>query len=110
MKKQTQRGRRLQYRRRHPDGAAPWRRFVAYVAHPRLLRLSPSDPNYPYAIRHERFPDWFPGDAGRVKLKMAWIVVDHNGKSFHVSTPPCGRCNSGSRDPALAAQPGLDDM
>ncbi len=41
-----------------------------------------SDPSYPYAIRLKRFPDWFPGDAGRVKLKMPWILVDQNGNRF----------------------------
>ncbi len=41
-----------------------------------------SDPNYPYAIRMKRFPDWFPGEADAAKLKMAWILLDQNGKRF----------------------------
>ena len=46
------------------------------------------DPNYPYAIRLKRFPDWFPGDAGRVKLKMPWILVDQNGRRFMSEQQP----------------------
>lgn len=47
-----------------------------------------SDPNYPYAIRLKRFPDWFPGDAGRVKLKMPWIIVDRHGGRFMSEQQP----------------------
>jgi succinate dehydrogenase/fumarate reductase flavoprotein subunit len=47
-----------------------------------------SDPNYPYAVRLKRFPDWFPGDAERVKLKMPWILVDQNGKRFMSEQQP----------------------
>jgi succinate dehydrogenase/fumarate reductase flavoprotein subunit len=47
-----------------------------------------SDPNYPYAIRLKRFPDWFPGDAGRVKLRMPWILVDQNGRRFMSEQQP----------------------
>jgi len=41
-----------------------------------------SDPAYPYAIRLKRFPDWFPGEKQRVKLKMAWILIDARGRRF----------------------------
>jgi succinate dehydrogenase/fumarate reductase flavoprotein subunit len=47
-----------------------------------------SDPSYPYAIRLKRFPDWFPGDAGRVKLKVPWILVDQNGNRFMSEQQP----------------------
>ncbi|MEX2034993.1 MAG: FAD-dependent oxidoreductase [Xanthobacteraceae bacterium] len=47
-----------------------------------------SDPKYPYAIRLKRFPDWFPGDAGRVKLKMPWILVDQDGRRFMSEQQP----------------------
>jgi succinate dehydrogenase/fumarate reductase flavoprotein subunit len=47
-----------------------------------------SDPKYPYAVRLKRFPDWFPGDAERVKLKMPWILVDQNGKRFMSEQQP----------------------
>ena len=41
-----------------------------------------SDPDYPYAIRLKRFPDWFPGDADSVRLKMPWILLDQDGRRF----------------------------
>ena len=47
-----------------------------------------SDPNYPYSIRLKRFPDWFPGDADRVKLKMPWILVDQDGRRFMSEQQP----------------------
>lgn len=47
-----------------------------------------TDPTYPYAIRLKRFPDWFPGDEGRVKLKMPWILVDQNGSQFMSEQQP----------------------
>ena len=47
-----------------------------------------SDPSYPYSIRLKRFPDWFPGDEGRVKLKMPWILLDRNGNRFMSEQQP----------------------
>jgi succinate dehydrogenase/fumarate reductase flavoprotein subunit len=47
-----------------------------------------SDPSYPYAIRLKRFPDWFPGDEGRVKLKMPWIILDRYGNRFMSEQQP----------------------
>ena len=47
-----------------------------------------SDPKYPYAIRLKRFPDWFPGDEQRVKLKMPWILLDQNGNRFMSEQQP----------------------
>ncbi len=55
-----------------------------------------SDPDYPYAIRVKRLPDWVPGaaDGGFVprrdetgvieqgQVKMAWILLDRYGKRF----------------------------
>jgi succinate dehydrogenase/fumarate reductase flavoprotein subunit len=46
------------------------------------------DPKYPYAIRLKRFPDWFPGDEGRVRLKMPWILVDRYGRRFMSEQQP----------------------
>lgn len=47
-----------------------------------------TDPNYPYGIRLKRFPDWFPGDAGKVKLKIPWILLDQDGKRFMLEQQP----------------------
>jgi succinate dehydrogenase/fumarate reductase flavoprotein subunit len=41
-----------------------------------------SDPAYPYAIRLKRFPDWFPGEQAKARLKMAWILIDQYGRRF----------------------------
>jgi succinate dehydrogenase/fumarate reductase flavoprotein subunit len=41
-----------------------------------------TDPAYPYAIRVKRFPDWFPGEAHKAQLKMAWILLDRFGRRF----------------------------
>jgi len=46
------------------------------------------DPRYPYAIRLKRFPDWFPGDEGKVRLRMPWILVDQNGRRFMSEQQP----------------------
>lgn len=40
------------------------------------------DPAYPYAIRLKRFPDWFPGEEHRARVKMAWILLDQDGRRF----------------------------
>lgn len=47
-----------------------------------------TDPNYPYALRLKRFPDYFPGRADEVKLKMPWILLDQNGKRFMAEYQP----------------------
>lgn len=46
------------------------------------------DPTYPYGIRLKRFPDWFPGDEGSVRLRMPWILVDKRGKRFMSEQQP----------------------
>lgn len=59
-------------------GAALWHMWHMHGAY----GFRHSDPDYPYAIRLKRFPDWFPGDAGSVKLKMPWILLDQDGRRF----------------------------
>jgi succinate dehydrogenase/fumarate reductase flavoprotein subunit len=59
-------------------GAALWHMWMIHGAY----GFRHSDPAYPYAIRLKRFPDWFPGEKHRVKLKMAWILLDQRGKRF----------------------------
>jgi len=59
-------------------GAALWHMWLIHGAY----GFRHSDPNYPYAIRLKRFPDWFPGEKHRVKLKMAWILLDQRGQRF----------------------------
>jgi succinate dehydrogenase/fumarate reductase flavoprotein subunit len=59
-------------------GAALWHMWHIHGAY----GFRHTDPAYPYAIRLKRHSDWFPGDAGKAKLKMAWILVDRDGKRF----------------------------
>lgn len=40
------------------------------------------DPDYPYAIRVKRLPDWFPGREHAAQIKMAWILVDRSGRRY----------------------------
>jgi succinate dehydrogenase/fumarate reductase flavoprotein subunit len=65
-------------------GAALWHMWHIHGAY----GFRHPDPKYPYAIRLKRFPDWFPGDAGRVKLKMPWILVDQDGARFMSEQQP----------------------
>lgn len=39
------------------------------------------EPDYPYGIRVKRLPDWRPG-GDRVLPKMAWILLDRDGRRF----------------------------
>lgn len=59
-------------------GAALWHMWHIHGAY----GFRHVDPAYPYAIRLKRFPDWFPGEQHKAKLKMAWILLDQDGKRF----------------------------
>lgn len=59
-------------------GAALWHMWHVHGAY----GFRHTDPAYPYGMRVKRFPDWFPGEQHRVKLKMPWILLDRQGKRF----------------------------
>ncbi len=59
-------------------GAALWHMWHIHGAY----GFRHTDPAYPYGIRMKRFPDWFPGEQDKVRLKMAWILLDADGKRF----------------------------
>lgn len=59
-------------------GAALWHTWHVHGAY----GFRHTDPAYPYAMRAKRFPDWFPGEAEKVRLKMPWILLDRNGRRF----------------------------
>ncbi|HEY9447311.1 MAG TPA: FAD-binding protein, partial [Burkholderiales bacterium] len=59
-------------------GAALWHMWHVHGAY----GFRHTDPAYPYGMRVKRFPDWFPGEAHKVRLKMPWILVDQYGKRF----------------------------
>ena len=45
-------------------------------------------PDYPYAIRMKRLPDWIPGREATAVVQMIWIVVDQHGKRYMNENPP----------------------
>ncbi len=59
-------------------GAALWHMWHIHGAY----GFRHTDPAYPYAIRLKRFPDWFPGEQERARVKMAWILLDQDGRRF----------------------------
>ena len=65
-------------------GAALWHMWHVHGAY----GFKHSDPAYPYGIRMKRFPDWFPGEQDKVRLKMAWILLDADGRRFMCEYQP----------------------
>jgi succinate dehydrogenase/fumarate reductase flavoprotein subunit len=59
-------------------GAALWHMWHVHGAY----GFRHTDPEYPYAMRVKRFPDWFPGESHKARLKMAWVLVDQDGRRF----------------------------
>jgi succinate dehydrogenase/fumarate reductase flavoprotein subunit len=59
-------------------GAALWHMWHIHGAY----GFRHVDPGYPYAIRLKRFPDWFPGESDKARLRIAWILLDQNGRRF----------------------------
>jgi succinate dehydrogenase/fumarate reductase flavoprotein subunit len=59
-------------------GAALWHMWHIHGA----CGFRHTDPAYPYAIRLKRFPDWFPGEEAKARVKMAWILLDQDGRRF----------------------------
>ena len=77
-------------------GAALWHMWHFHGAY----GFKSADPDYPYAIRVKRLPDWRPGsdgvmarrdDSGKItsdQVKMTWILVDRHGKRYMNEYPP----------------------
>ncbi len=65
-------------------GAALWHMWHIHGAY----GFRHTDPDYPYAIRLKRFPDWFPGDDDKVRVKMPWILLDQEGRRFMCEYQP----------------------
>jgi succinate dehydrogenase/fumarate reductase flavoprotein subunit len=40
------------------------------------------DPAYPYMVRVKRLPDWTPTREDEAKVKMAWILLDQDGRRY----------------------------
>ncbi len=86
-------------------GAALWHMWHIHGAY----GFRHSDPNYPYAIRLKRFPDWFPGEPDKANIKMAWILLDQYGRRFmseyHPYTQDTGVRPSSYYDPVTQRFP-----
>ena len=59
-------------------GAALWHMWHVHGAY----GFRHTDPAYPYGMRVKRFPDWFPGEAHKTRLRMPWILLDQYGRRF----------------------------
>jgi succinate dehydrogenase/fumarate reductase flavoprotein subunit len=46
------------------------------------------DPEFPYALRVKRLPDWNPIDKSTMQVPMVWILVDKAGQRFMNECPP----------------------
>jgi succinate dehydrogenase/fumarate reductase flavoprotein subunit len=46
------------------------------------------DPDFPFALRVKRLPDWNPLKKNDANVKMAWIVVDQRGRRYMNESPP----------------------
>jgi succinate dehydrogenase/fumarate reductase flavoprotein subunit len=46
------------------------------------------DPDFPFALRVKRLPDWNPAKKDEADVKMVWIVVDRNGRRYMNESPP----------------------
>jgi succinate dehydrogenase/fumarate reductase flavoprotein subunit len=47
-----------------------------------------SDPDFPFALRVKRLPDWNPVRKDETDVLMAWIVVDQRGRRYMNECPP----------------------
>jgi hypothetical protein len=46
------------------------------------------DPDFPFALRVKRLPDWNPAEKDEADVKMVWIVVDQHGRRYMNECPP----------------------
>jgi succinate dehydrogenase/fumarate reductase flavoprotein subunit len=46
------------------------------------------DPDFPFALRVKRLPDWNPAKKDEADVKMVWIVVDRSGRRYMNESPP----------------------
>jgi succinate dehydrogenase/fumarate reductase flavoprotein subunit len=65
-------------------GAALWHMWLFHGAY----AFRHPDPDFPFALRVKRLPDWNPLYKDEMKVKMAWIVVDQRGRRYMNECPP----------------------
>ena len=46
------------------------------------------DPDFPFALRVKRLPDWNPLYKDEMQVKMVWIIVDERGRRYMNECPP----------------------
>jgi succinate dehydrogenase/fumarate reductase flavoprotein subunit len=46
------------------------------------------DPDFPFALRVKRLPDWSPARKAAADVAMVWIVVDQTGRRYMNECPP----------------------
>jgi succinate dehydrogenase/fumarate reductase flavoprotein subunit len=46
------------------------------------------DPDFPFALRVKRLPDWNPAEKDEADVRMVWIVVDQHGRRYMNECPP----------------------
>lgn len=67
------------------------------------------DPEFPFALRVKRLPDWNPARKNEAHVKMAWIVVDGSGRRYMNECPPyaqdTGHRPMGAFDPETMSYP-----
>ena len=47
-----------------------------------------TDPEFPFALRVKRLPDWNPARKDETDVVMAWIVIDQHGRRYMNECPP----------------------
>ena len=65
-------------------GAALWHMWLFHGAY----AFRHPDPDFPFALRVKRLPDWNPLYKDEMKVKMVWIVVDQRGRRYMNECPP----------------------
>lgn len=65
-------------------GAALWHMWLFHGAY----AFRHPDPDFPFALRVKRLPDWNPLYKNEMKVKMVWIVVDQRGRRYMNECPP----------------------
>ncbi|HEY3643365.1 MAG TPA: FAD-binding protein [Xanthobacteraceae bacterium] len=46
------------------------------------------DPDFPFALRVKRLPDWNPAKKSEADVTMVWIIVDRDGRRYMNESPP----------------------
>ena len=56
-----------------------------------------TDPEFPFALRVKRLPDWNPAKKDETDVVMAWIIVDQRGRRYMNECHPMHRIHRTDR-------------